>query len=444
MEGSQMDVGFSVSQRVVTPIRNVLRGRFYYGWVIVAIGFVGDFLAAGIGGYTLGLFFRTMGAELGWSRTTLAFSQTVRSVVTGLSGPLIGPMVDRFGARVIMVMGALVAGVSLIGLSRISEPWHFYLLYGAGAALGIAEFGNLVIATAVAKWFVRKRGRAMAFTTMGVSSGGLVLVPVTSFIISSYGWRTAWVFFGVLVVLLITLPAGLFMRSTPESMGLRPDGDPNPPRAAISGEGRPTVAAASQEHSWTLGEAVRTRAFWLLVVGFNVGSVALTAMLLHQIPYIQDKGFSQTTAAAVASAFAFGALVCKLPWGFLVERVPVRYCVMAMYIGSAFGLAILIAAQSTPMLLLYAMIYGLNIGATGVLSSVAWANYFGRTFIGTIQGFVAPFQMGSTALSPLFAAWVYDTLGSYNYAVMTFIATYLLASVVLYLAKPPQRLVEAR
>lgn len=441
-----MDVTSAVSRKLVTPIRDVLRGRFFYGWVIVAIGFVGDFLAAGIGGYTLGLFFRTMGTELGWSRTTLAFSQTVRSVVTGLSGPLIGPMVDRFGARVIMVMGALVAGVSLVGLSRISEPWHFYVLYGAGAALGIAEFGNLVIATAVAKWFVRKRGRAMAITTMGVSTGGLVLVPVTSFIISSYGWRTAWVFFGVMVVLLITLPAGLFMRSTPESMGLRPDGDPDTAKdpSSSSEEGRVAPVVARQEHSWRLGEAVRTRAFWLLVVGFNVGSVALTAMLLHQIPYIQDKGFSQTTAAAVASAFAFGALACKLPWGFLVERVPVRYCVMAMYIGSAVGLAVLISAQSIPMLLLYAMIYGLNIGATGVLTSVAWANYFGRTFIGTIQGFVAPFQMGSTALSPLFAAWVYDTLGSYNYAVMTFIATYLLASVVIYLAKPPQRLVEAR
>lgn len=439
-----MDVGFSVSQRVVTPVRNVLRGRFFYGWVIVAIGFVGDFLAAGTGGYTFGLFFRPMQAQLGWSRTTLAFSQTVRSLATGLSGPIIGPMVDRFGARIIMVMGAVLGGMGLIGLYWVSAPWQFYVLYGVCAALGIAEFGNLVVGAAIAKWFVRKRGRAMAVTTMGVSSGGLVLVPVTSWIIDSYGWRMAWVFFGVLILVLITVPAALFMRSTPESMGLRPDGDPDPESKPPSEAGHAPPVVTPQEHSWTLGEAVRTRAFWLLVPGFNLGGLALTAMLLHQVPYIQDKGFSTTTAAAVASTFAFGALVCKLPWGFLVEKVPVRYCVMAMYIGSAVGLTILIAAQSTPVLFLYALVYGLNIGATGVLSSVAWANYFGRTFIGTIQGFVAPFQMGSTALSPLFAAWVYDTLGSYNYAVMTFIATYLLAAVVIYLAKPPQRLVGAR
>ncbi|MBI2886933.1 MAG: MFS transporter [Chloroflexi bacterium] len=417
-------------------MKDLLAGRFFYGWVIVGVSFLADLLSAGTGGYTLGLYFATMGRELGWSRTVLSFSRTVSSIVHGAAGPLIGYLVDRFGARPVMVVGALIGAAGLALNAVVQEPWHFYVIYGGIGALGIAEFGNLSNTVALSKWFIRKRGRAIAIATMGVSSGGVVLIPLTSFFIEQWGWRASWVLVGGLVLVLVFVPTLLFMRNTPEEMGQEPDGvAPVPVPAALAGARAPS--AMGVERSWTLAEAVRTPAFWLLIPAFNFSGMGLGAMLLHQIPLIQDKGFPEI-AASMASLMAFFALCSKLFWGFMVERMHVRYCTMLSFVVAALGLAILSVADSVLLLGLYALVFGVGISAQTIMNPVVWANYFGRGFIGTIRGIVTPFQVLSGAAAPLFAAWVYDSFGSYQAALVTFMGAYALACACMFFARQPQ------
>lgn len=431
-----------VAERVVNPVREVLRGNFFYGWVIVAVSFVCDMMSSGTGGYTLGLFFRSMRQDLGWSITQLTLSQSIRSVVNAVTGPVIGTLVDRIGGRPIMVVGGVVGGAGLIGMHWVHEPWQYYVLYSVFGAIGIAEFGGLVNGTVLAKWFVRKRGRAIAIATMGVSTGGWVLIPVTAVMIAHFGWRGAWVASGILILFLVTIPSALFIRNTPEEMGLRPDGEPEePPGAGLSSQ--PSTPAAQrpramEEISWTLKEAIKTPAFWLLIPAFNLGGMGLGATLTHQIPYMElGKGFSPGTAAAIGSLMAFCAFICKPFWGFMVERIPVRWVVMWVYAGSSLGLVILINAHNVLMLVLYALVFGLHIGATPITGTVAWADYFGRASIGTIRGVAQPFMLITGIFAPLFTAWVFDTFGTYDLAFTVFIGTYGIAAVFMFFAKQP-------
>ena len=228
------------------------------------------------------------------------------------------------------------------------------------------------------------------------------------------------------------------MRITPEEMGLRPGGDPPVDALAAGTPAASRSRTAGPEVSWTLREAVRTPAFWLLIPAFNLSSMGLGSLMLHQIPLIEDKGFPEI-AATVASVMAFWALLSKPFWGFLLERLHVRYCTMLSFGASAAGIIALMFPGSMPMFFFYAFLFGVGIGAQPITNPVAWANYFGRGFIGTIRGIVTPFQVLSGAFAPLFAAWIFDTYGSYQIALITFVGTYALACFFMFLARQPTR-----
>ncbi len=368
----------------------------------------------------------------------MTLAVTTRQIVNGVAGPIIGHLVDRIGARIVMTSGALIGGMSLLAIAASSQPWHFYLLYGVLGAIGVAEFGGLVTSAVVAKWFVRKRGRAIAFTTMGISLGGAVMIPVTAYVIDQFGWRMAWIVSGLLIIVLVTLPSFIFMRNTPEDMGLRPDGDPVEPQEADLTDGASAAQrrTASQEQIWTLGEALRTPSLWLMVLAFGLSSMGLSTMILHQIAYIQDKGFVQLAATA-SSITALSAFFCKPVWGFLLERFPPRYCAAAAYLCAALGLVILIYADSAPMVLLYSVVFGFGMGSGPVLDPVFFADYYGRTFVGTIRGFVMPIRTVFATFSPIFAAYVFDHLGNYQLAVVFLVGSYVLAAFVIFLTKKP-------
>ncbi len=430
----------SAAARRVAAVRDVLRGRFFYGWRIVFVAFVADFMSAGIGGYSLGIFFKPMTAGLGVSRASLASVNLFRGAASGISGPIIGPLVDRYGARIVMMVGAAVAGVALMSISRIGMVWHFYLLFGVVGGLGLVEFGGLVTNAAIAKWFIRRRGRAIAFASVGISVGGMVMVWVSQILINALGWRGAWVVLGLLIMIVVIPVTALFMRRRPEDMGLLPDGEVALPKARGDGlaGGNDDPLPVGGERSWTLKEALKTRSFWLLVPTFALGGLSMGTVLQQSVAYVTDKGFSPEQGALILSAIGLFMALSKLLWGFLSEKFPVRYCVIAMYLGGAVGLIVLVNAQTIPMLLLFAATYGLTLGGTAVLSAMAWANYFGREFIGTIRGVTMPAQFLSNAVGPLFAGYVWDVTGDYRGAFTVFIVTPLLGAFFMWLAKPPR------
>ena len=377
-----------------------------------------------------------MTSALGWSRTTFTGAVTLQTIVTLFVAPIVGPLLDRYGPRVIMVFGATVAMVGYLLLGRVSEPWQFYLLYTAAASLGLNEVGNLVTSVTVSKWFVRMRGRALAMTSGGINVGQIVFAPFSAFLIVQLGWRAAWAVLGVVVAAVILPPAILLMRRTPEDMGLQPDGAPATPPSASPDPGAPQRSRPTEEPQWAVKDAVRTRTLWLIVISTNLGGLAYSGILYHLVAYYTDIGLSLEAATLMIALNHAIALLTKLPWGFLAERVPVRYCLMGTYLGRVGGLLFLLLGALPARVFGYVTISGSLSHSIGMLQSQIWADYYGRRSIGAIRGVIRPFSVFSAVGGPIFAAFVYDSLGSYNGAFWVFVVTLLLATIVIFFAIP--------
>ncbi len=416
------------------------RPGFYYGWVIVLVSLISDMIAVGMGPATFGVFLRPMSEALGWTRTSITGAVSLQSFANIVVSPAVGWLLDRHGPRAIMVFGAASSGIAFMLLGNIHELWEFYLLYTFASALGIHELGGLVTTTAVAKWFIRHRGRAIAVATLGNSIGGLIVAPLAAFLVDSVGWRSAWGVLGFLIVVVTLPPVIIFMRRSPEDMGLLPDGDsPQETRQSTQTTTQSPSSPVAREYQWSLGEALRTRSVWFMILAFNLSSMAVSAVIYHQVAYFTDIGFSVQAASLVLSLNLTCSLVSKLFWGFLSERVEVRLCLIATFLGRAVGMLVLLLGTAPERVYIFAVLYGLLGGAYGTLIPIAWANYYGRSFLGTIRGALTPFSVFSSLAGPLFAAWAFDTLGSYESAFWVFTATLMLAAVAMFFATPPRQ-----
>ena len=261
------------------------RPSFFYGWVIVAVVFVAEFAASGMGGHTISLFFKPMNETLGWSLTKLTGAVTAQAIAGIALAPLVGALLDRYGARPVMFFGALSAGIGLILLTTIQEVWQFWLLYAVVGALGLHELGQLTGPVVVAKWFVRRRGRAMALATLGQPMGGMVMAPIIGLLIVTVGWRQTWALMGIALLVVMVPIVLLLVRRQPEDMGLKPDGDPAESEAPSRPLGAPGPPPAKPETTWTLREALHTRTVWVLMVALNLIGLSAGVFTIHMVPY---------------------------------------------------------------------------------------------------------------------------------------------------------------
>jgi len=411
--------------------------RFFYGWIIVAVSFLCWLVADAFGFYTFGLFIGPIGQELGWSTVSITLALTIRSLTAGLLGPLIGYIADkRHGAKILMSVGVLAAATATILVSRMQSLWHFYLFYGIIGALGMVGFGGLVTHTIIAKWFIRMRGRAMAIASMGVSISGLFFIPINQYFITHYNWRTALVVCGLIILSVAFLPVVIFMKRRPEDMGLKPDGDANVP-GKDSGTLKEADNLLGGEYSWSLREALKTKTVYLLLAAFNVTGLSLNGVTIHFYPFIEEKGISPELGALAMTIFAFCCALVKIPWGFLAEKIPARFCIIAVYIGCAAGLAVLLTSKNVIFVFLYAIVYGIALGGLMVLREVLFADYYGREFLGAIRGVIMPLNLIAMAGGPFFAAWIHDLSGGYKVPYLIFFSTFVIGTFFMFLAKPP-------
>ncbi len=412
--------------------------RFFYGWIIVLITFSTAMTTAGISGYGLSFFIVPMSEELGISRTQFSAIAVFRLALLPLL-PFLGLLVDRkHGPRLLITVGSILSGLVLMSTSLVQELWHFYLLYGVIFGLAMFSMGGQLVGPAViSKWFIRKRGRAMAIGTMGISTGGFIIAPMAGWFVGEFGWRTAWVLLGIFLMLAITPMAALFMRRQPEDIGLLPDGD------APVGDGAGTDRAGSTEYPWTVREAFRTRALWIMMGVQSLGSMGLMPVIFHQVAYIQDKSFSLATATAVAATVAFFAIVAKPIWGLVTERIHVRWVIPMCVIPAGLSLFALIIAQDLTMLYVYAVFHGLTMGGWPTIANVAWASYFGRQHQGAIRGFVTPIGNMTGAASPVLGGFMWDRYGTYDLAFVVFGMAWIMAGILMLWAAPPSPPVKA-
>ena len=423
--------------------RGTSRGRLFHGWYIVMVAIIAN-ATASIGNYGFGPFVKPMRDSLGWSRTSISWALTIRVFLNMFAGPVMGTLVDRkHGAMLLMMGGGIVLGAALMLTSAVRELWQFYLLFGIVSGLASMAVGpELITPTIISKWFVRQRGRAIAISSTGNNVGGVIFIPLTAFIILNFGWREAWLMLGVIAFLLIAPLSGLFIRRTPEDIGLLPDGDAYLQVPDITVPNRRTDLAT--QHDWTFGEAVRTPSLWLIVAAMSFSGMGLGGLPIHVIPALTDKGYTTAYAAALITLFSIVVIVAKPIWGLLGERIQVRYLMVGCFTISLVGMLLIVVVESGPIILLFPIVYGIGVSAFAPLMSLIWANYFGRASLGTIRGAFLPVTQVTSAFGPVFAGFIFDTTGSYDPAFITFALCYAVSGVAIFMARRPRTLSESR
>ena len=388
-------------------------------------------------GPVLTVFVKPIQDELGWSYTTISTGFLIGSASGAVASSVTGWLVDKYGPRVIVAMGGVGLAGALVGLSTIQEPWHFWTFFGLarGSVIAGVEIGSSV---AIAKWFVRQRGRTLAIKSMGQRSGQVVLPIVSFLIMDASDWRTAYVALSGFACLAIITPALVLMRGQPENYGLLPDGATDL-RNAPTEHGTQVV----EEESWTLREARGTRAFWLITVFLICTPFVQGATNLHMAPIFHDRGLSDGQAVAIVSTFGMSSVSSILPMGFIMERVQVRLgaMVQALLVLTSM-LLLLLPAGGFPLAVLWAVIFGVAAGMRNVIEMLLLANYFGRGSLGAIKGFTAPFRMISP-FGPVLAGFIRDENGSYTGAFALFAGVAVLMLVLMAFATQPRKTAEA-
>ncbi len=415
----------------------------FYGWYIVGVGFLANVASSFALASTLSIFLKPLTAELGISRGVFSLLRSGEGIIGACMAPLVGTLVDRNGGRALMALGATIVGVGYLILGHVDSFSQFAAVRLTLVTFGDALMGTMVINVVVSQWFVRRRGRALAFTSMGVGFAKVCMPVVAAWLLLTLGWRQTWVVFGILTAALLVLPALLVIRRTPEDMGLRPDGDAPPAidNQSIAPKKKPweeSLVSAS-DAIWTRAEAVRTSTFWLLVVTFGISSIGVTGLNLHVYPYVTDLGHSPVVAATVMSVIASMQLASPLAWGFLVERIDARIAAMLRFVIQGIGLALAISTNNLACLYVGFFLYGIGLGGNMVLPDLLWANYFGRRSLGTIRGMGLLISQVLAAIGPPFFGFLYDATGGYGLSFALFGSALITSAGLSLMLKPPRR-----
>ena len=413
---------------------------FYYGWVIAGNGVALSLSARTVMAVaTLSVFVVPMTQSMGWSVGMFSGAVSLGGLAAVFVSPIVGRWLDRYGAGVILGLGSFATGALAIGLAFVAHPVAFYLLYVPGRMIfsGPMEMG---LPTAISNWFIRRRplGLAVDHITKGA---GLAIVPwAMQLIITGYDWRTAWVTLGILAFALGVAPSLLLVARRPEDMGLEPDPAPARDDPAQSDAAAPQGAGSTgrlAEIDFTVGQALRTQAFWILAVFSGAGMMVQAGLSLHQVSHYISQGIDPRYAAISASTFALAQMPAGLFWAALARRVPIRFLMMA----AAFVVALAAAGTALSDRVLPEIIsaagVGFGVGGLHLLIRLVWADYYGRQNLGTIRGLTMSVQVGGQALGPVIAGFMFDYFDSYRIPFALFALAVFLAGLLALAAKPP-------
>ena len=413
--------------------------KFFYGWYIVGTGFLTNIASAFALASTLSIFLKPLTAELGISRGVFSLLRSGEGIIGALSAPFVGTLVDRHGGRWLIAIGTAIVAAGYFVLGHVDTFTQFALVRLSLVTLGDAMMGSMVVNIVIAQWFLRRRGRAFAISSMGVGFAKVCMPIVAASLIVWFGWRQTWVIFGLVTLVLGVVPALLFIRRSPEEMGLLPDGSEEPVASRVKQDRAATDATTNQDLEWTRGEAMRTRTFWLLVITFGIASVGVTGLNLHVYPFVTDLGHPPLVAATVMSVIASMQLFSPLAWGFFAEHVDVRIAAMLRFVIQGIGLGL---AMLTPSLFgLYGgfFLYGIGLGGNMVLPEVLWANYFGRRSLGKVRGLGLLISQVMAAAGPPFFGFLFDITNGYGLSFAIFGCALITSAFLSLMLKPPTK-----
>lgn len=405
-------------------------GRIYYGWWVAGAASGIEFANAATAIGILSVFVIPMSQEFGWSRTEVAGATSLGSVLGAGLAPFIGGLVDRFGARVILVTGGTVVALGCLYLSMAQALLGFYVAF---TTVRIADQGMVKIAASVSagKWFYRYRGRAMGFVHFGGSLGVIVMAPMIQWVISGWDWRTAWVMLAAVMFCVGVIPCALLVRRQPEDLGLPIDGVPESAGAAAG------AGLERDEREYPLREVLRTPAFWLILASLFVASTATSGIGLHLVPHLTQQGLSPGAAVAAVSVMSLSGAGAALLAGAAAERMPAKWLLALLFLLAAVSMGVLARADTLAETYLFAVLQGLVGSGVNTVAPIMWASYYGRRTLGSIFGMSRAAQVVGFGVGPLGSAILYDRTGTYQGAFLFMAIGAVGAAAVLATARRP-------
>ena len=413
---------------------NALRYRLrFFGWRIVAAGGAIQAMQSGLFMQAFGSYSVLLQRDFGWSATTLSIAFAMTRAESGILGPLQGWLIDRFGPQRVIQVGLVMMSAGFIAFSRmenLTQFFIFYLVMAVGASLG----GFLAVTTAIVNWFQRYRSRALAVSQTGFAIGGSV-VPLLVFFLETFGWRDTAFGSGILV-LLIGLPLSLAIRHRPSDHGEYPDGiDPEALAADDSYQAPEGLATVD----FTAGQAMRTRAFWMISLAHASSLLVVGSLMLHLPLYLtgDDVGMSLQEASFVVGALPLMQFGGNAVGGIYGDVINKRLIVVVALLGHAAGLLVLTYAVNDLMIWAFVPLHGFAWGVRGPILQSMRADYFGPTHFGTIMGFSSMIMMVGMITGPLLAGFLFDQTGAYTSGFTVLAVGAGLGSIFMYLARPP-------
>ena len=515
------------------PFKNI-----FYGWAIVGTSVVVTFAQVSMYGPVLSVFVTPIEEELGWARWETAMAFTIGSLGGSIGSAAVGHLLDRYGARTAVVVAGMIVTAALLGLAVMQEVWQFWLFFGVGRTAALTGV-NLGLTVALGNWFIRKRGRAVSFMSIGLRAGqALVPLVIVTPLILAYSWRHAYFALALMAFLFIALPGWLIIRRRPEDYGLLPDGGRGPGEVPASagttnsgagttnsgagttnggagttnsgagttnsgagttnggagttnsgagttnsgggttnggagttnsgagttnggagttnsgggttnGGGGTTNSGAGTtnsgaemtdgEVSFTLAEAKRTPAFWLLTIATMTVIFAQTAVNVHAVPSVEDRGVSQAFSGAFVFIIMGTAALSAYGWGALMDKFHVRWGTAIATVFSAVAMIILMFADNILMASIFGVLFGLGTGGWTIAQTMLFANYFGRRHLGAIRGLSQLLSAPLSSFGAVLAGVIQTATGSYTLAFLIFFGALVIVVLALLLATPPRK-----
>jgi MFS family permease len=395
------------------------RRRIFHGWWIVAASIIG--LSTNPGQFafaSLSLFIIPLNEAFGWKRAEVSLASTIFTITLAVSMPVVGRLVDRFGAKRVLIPSVAAFGLLLAAVAACTRLWQLYAVFLLIGSLG-AGANALPFMRIISAWFDRRRGLAMGIAMAGGGLGYAYVPPLVQYMIDGYGWQAGYFALAAIVLLLSVPSIWLFVRETPRELGLAPDGDAAIDTGSTAG---PTTPVAGLDRR----EALRSRAFWLLTFVFFTLSFSLYGLLQHLVPMLRDRGMAGSAAALAASSMGMTIVFARVAIGYLVDRFFAPHVALACFSVSALGVAMLAAGAVGAPAYVAAVLVGISLGAEIDLLAFMTSRYFGMRCFGEVYGLLFASFLAGASIGPVAYGATYDGSGSY--------VSVLLASCVLIAA----------
>lgn len=426
-----MSQGKSEDNRNQPGQAKTARRGFFYGYIVLAAGFVIWLVGWGIFSPSFGVLLLPVVTEFGWSRSEAILGYSLSTIVYGPLAIIMGRLTDKLGPRTVVTVFGSFMGISYLLMSQISALWQFQLNYALLVAIGTSTISIPIMATIV-RWFVRRRGLMVGIVQAGLGLGGVIFAPLTAWLILTYGWRLSYATLGA-IALIGFIAAGLFLKSDPRDVGQLPDG------------AREITTSVKEEHGEhvkskgiSVRQAVRTRQFWIIAgLNFSFG-YCRSAFTPHTAAYVQDKGFSLIDGANVVAALTVASILGRIVMGRVADIIGNRAALLISEALTPISLALALIAGDLWGLYIFGIIFGFGWGAQAVLRFTVASEEFGVSSIGALMGVLGLAEAVAASSGAYLSGYIFDVAGNYQPTFWLGIAI-AIVGIILALLKPAHR-----